>query len=221
MRTPWSIPRNAAVSPLSFDPPPSPRRSPQSTALPLVTSSAPVTVGAPFGPGPSSSTIAIGPAASGSGGVHRRSLAVRVEWMTTESCARNPADPASKQTQAANFTITHSPSAARDSVTAQSLVTGHGFSHAENDPKMIRSLSPCKSSFTITSAPFPVDARLTLDLHIQEILDHLMPALGQHALRMKLYALDLERPVPQPHSCVVLQVSIGHERGDTMEDSGG
>src|SRR5271166_4956590 len=95
--------------------------------------------------------------------------------------------PANRKMHAASFTTMHS------------LVSGHGFSRAENDPKMIRGFSPCKTSFTITSAPFPVNTRPTLASHIQKIPDHLVPTLGQHALRMKLHALNLQRPVPQPH----------------------
>jgi hypothetical protein len=61
-------------------------------------------------------------------------------------------------------------------------------------PKLPQSQRSNATSF------FAAIAELASRLHSQEIADHLMTALGQYRLRVKLHTLDRQCAVAQPHN---------------------
>src|SRR5512141_707205 len=67
-------------------------------------------------------------------------------------------------------------------------------SSASLSERSVRSANFAMASLIMMGADNP------MRLEFQEISEQVFPGLGQNRFRMKLHALDRERPMPQPHN---------------------
>jgi hypothetical protein len=76
-----------------------------------------------------------------------------------------------------------------------------------------RDLCVVRNVALISRAAFSFAHRLAWRLHIQEVANHLVATLGEHAFRMKLHALNGQRSMPQTHdhgASAILRCSRGY-----------